>query len=497
MTSLADEIKHMNTFLSAQSALLGPNVEQVMDGQASTLVEKVMHLTSLDAQAAAELTQAVSAGPWTAAQKSKLAAAVGSRLSITVPISGPTSGGSRRRSNQVIMSLHNYLTEADINVLRGDATDMAKLGAITEILEKLGIDIPSEQSIKHIISVFWLLARPCSSDNSLCYTYVLELKRLLKARPKTFALARLTCFPDNPKDLPSEFYNHVFPEGDRPTDAGIDFKRIVTMAGNVACRKTNKIVRTEVSSTSSSSSQLNAFVSQQLMPMLAHHLGLLPAPRQRVPGITLLPQRSSLAEQLALTAPHPNQPEVAPLPITFPTVTGQSFPSQPAAAAAQPSTPAHVPTPFSLPAFTSDSADHHNSLMAAALNSRAAENAKTTETDEDPPGTTGRRGRKPGPKAALKAAAAAEAKQKLKPKDKKKIPVKKTGNTKVSKAQKIAAASAKTEKTVKSKESVGSKKGVAVRASELSMKERMRLRPDGCARCRNTPGCCPSCSVRK
>lgn len=101
MTSLVDEIKHMNTFLTAQGSLLGPQVEQVMSGQANTLVEKISRLISLDAQAAAELTQAISAGPWTADQKSRLAAAVGSRLSITTPFSGSTSGASRRRANQV------------------------------------------------------------------------------------------------------------------------------------------------------------------------------------------------------------------------------------------------------------------------------------------------------------------------------------------------------------------------------------------------------------
>jgi hypothetical protein len=36
-----------------------------------------------------------------------------------------------------------------------------------------------------------------------------------------------------------------------------------------------------------------------------------------------------------------------------------------------------------------------------------------------------------------------------------------------------------------------------VRADTLSMDLRLKLRPKGCARCRRTAGCCPSCIIWK
>ena len=517
------ELIHVNKFLVAQAQLLGPGIEAVQHGQATTLAGKIANMQHIDTEYAAELTAAIAGGPWTADQKHQLASAVGSRLCVTIPLATATACSGRRRQNQTLMSFNNYLTTEDIAYLKGDASDNAKLNTVVEILEKLGCDIPSEQSIKHIVAVLCMLAHPSISDSNLVFTFVGEIKRLLKVRPKTFTLVRLTVFPDKPAELPKPMYDHIFPVGREPDDSGIDYTKLVTMASSIACRRTNKLVRHEVVPAAPNMASMAPQFMQQLMPFLAQQFGIQPPRPQRLPGLTMLqrrvgwePSQSSGSQSLALTAPESpaSSPEHASAPQTSSALVAP-YGGQGTGVDQQQLQLPQV-TPFSRPVLSNHpSPAALNDIMAAALLNREDKKSEEKETakqaqDELPPGKRGRQAREKGggkgPRSAkvakvTKAQKVAMVTKKMNEKVATPKSSKVTTSKKISKAQKVAMAKssspAKPSGKVKKPTITKTGKKMRVRASDLSMKERLALRPDGCGRCRNVPGCCPSCFINK
>ena len=76
MQAMVQELLHVNKFLVAQAQLLGPGIDAVQHGQATTLAGKIANMQHIDTEYAAELTAAIAGGPWTSDQKHQLASAV-------------------------------------------------------------------------------------------------------------------------------------------------------------------------------------------------------------------------------------------------------------------------------------------------------------------------------------------------------------------------------------------------------------------------------------
>lgn len=528
MASLLDELKHVHSFLAAQASIMGPAIAAVMEGQASSLIAKIGTLPSLDAVCATELTTCIGSGPWTPDQKNKLAHAVGSRLQISSSSSPPaTSCSGRRRSNQVLMSFEKYLKKEHVEYLQSDASDVAKLNALTELCETIGLDIPSEQTVKHIIGVFCSVSKKGTIDHSLGYSYLTEFKRLLKQRPKVFPHQRPAIYPDVPKDLPTNAYQHAYPDGHTPLELGLGVRELQASAAHVACRKSSKLVKQEQFSGHGSLANQLAQAMPIIMSQICGALGQpLPTRRTSIPGLTLIPRRSPQQDAMPLqNADSPPLPGTSLLALQNVPASSTNGATSLSAAAQRPnedgslqpllSQPAHVPippgqTPFSLPPVSTFTPSQLSDAVQEAMRKRKA--AKDDATGDE--GSEEEPGKQPNKKKKLtkaqKIAAAKATSKKIAGRNAETTPGKdtKAKNDKVKAdiaitPEKIdkgkSSNSGKAKKNIKGR--AGGKGGKGgkgkVRADSLPMAVRLKNRPNGCGRCRHTPGCCPSCTIWK
>jgi hypothetical protein len=504
MASLLDEMHHINSFLAAQASIMGPALAAVMEGQSSSLIAKIGMLPTLDAVCATELTTCIANGPWTPDQKNKLGQAVGSRLQIISTMKPATACSGRRRANQSLMSFEKYLKQEHVDYLGTAASDVAKLNVLAELCEQIGLDIPSEQTVKHLIAVFCSVTKKGSVDHSLGYSYLTELKRLLKTRAKSFPHQRPTIYPDLPSDLPQHIYEYAYPGGHVPVDLGIGIREISAASSSLACRKTSRMIRQE--HVSSGPSTLAEQVLQSLPQVVAQFCQAIghPVPKGRglSAGITIVNRRPPIPEPLPLQD------------TTVPSITAEAASST----ENQPELPAipHKPSPFSLPPVTEAKTSELIATMNAALGNRDAakreqKDADVKASEHDPAPEQKKRGRKPGGKAMkttrlTKAQKLAAAKGSSSNDGQKRADANASSHKKnqkrgcadapsKSKGKKRDAAHA-SPKQKKAKGSVKNTKN-KVRADTLSMDLRLKLRPKGCARCRRTAGCCPSCIIWK
>jgi hypothetical protein len=110
------------------------------------------------------------------------------------------------------LSVQNYLTDADLSILRGDSNEMAKLQYMVDRGYSLGLELLTEKSTQHVVAVLH-----CVVQQGMCsrptpgFSSVMEFKRLLKQRIKTHGsiqcgIPYVANFPTHPEELPKQFY---------------------------------------------------------------------------------------------------------------------------------------------------------------------------------------------------------------------------------------------------------------------------------------------------
>jgi hypothetical protein len=117
--ALCADINALHTFLASQARLtdIGP----VQSSQCDQICTRIEGLNYLDFAGATSITELLPQGPWTIDQKSKMASALQSRLSLE----NHGSGQSRvRRKNQTIQNFHAYLTAEEIQTLSDPQTSI-------------------------------------------------------------------------------------------------------------------------------------------------------------------------------------------------------------------------------------------------------------------------------------------------------------------------------------------------------------------------------------
>jgi hypothetical protein len=242
MSALLDEVKHIHDFITAQSSVLGMD-DVIMNGQSHSLIDKIKKLPCVDHQLATSLTQLIGCGPWSKDHKESILTAIANKVgSVTTQVKA-CSG--RRRANQVLTCIQNYCTAADLEVLQGSSPDMIKLTTLVERCLSIGLDIPTERTVQHLVSFLWQHCRPGSSDASQAYPLSLEFKRVLKMRAKTYQFEpdRLTEFPDSPDDLPQAVLAVAYRDGQSPCKSSLDSSSMVVASAAVPCRRSSKLVR--------------------------------------------------------------------------------------------------------------------------------------------------------------------------------------------------------------------------------------------------------------
>lgn len=246
-SSIAADLQHVQKFLMDQAAVLGHSGKQVTQGQHFSFMSRISRLSHLNAESASLLTGTVQAGPWDADQKSQLCSAIAMKL--TTHADSRTPGSTSRRANQEIRTFYNYLTSDDKAVIEDAAsTASSKLSAVCQRALMLGLDIPSETSMRHVVAVVCGLGYTnADTDPEALFGFVAEFKRWMKIwKPKALAPPSaefMAQYPESPKQLPPSIYSHAYKHGEPWVCSDAMISAITVIESRVPLRRSSKLVR--------------------------------------------------------------------------------------------------------------------------------------------------------------------------------------------------------------------------------------------------------------
>jgi hypothetical protein len=188
--SIVKDVEHIHSFLAAQLEVLGSLIaKETVATQCNVVKTKIELLQGLPMVIATELTRVLKTGPWSAEQVRDLADAI----QASVNRDSGAAGKVKRRPNQNMRSWNSCMTMGDIEIQRDPLAHLSvKIGRNVERAVKLGIELPSEVSCGHIVSVF-LTHNPLTFDAPTRHNIVLQFKQQLKRAWKSSCVC-LMCF---------------------------------------------------------------------------------------------------------------------------------------------------------------------------------------------------------------------------------------------------------------------------------------------------------------
>ena len=268
MAELLKALTDVQTYLKTQQALLqnAGAFEACLKQQVDSWEQK-FRSAKIDAVEAADLISALANGPWQTDQKARLSSSINDAL---IECSG-TKG--QRRPSQQVTNFGAYLTQMDLDALKSQASMIAKCEVLAARCCRLGLHLPSELTLRHIIAAATHngLQAPSATDS---FAALNELKKQLRLKRKTVPppVPFLVSWPDKPEGSILTLYD----EADPPVESHTDGTSVSHLSNNIALRKNSKMLApcstAMVLSGSSSSSALPTAIGNQGMasnPLLA------------------------------------------------------------------------------------------------------------------------------------------------------------------------------------------------------------------------------------
>lgn len=293
MDRLAADVKDIGQLLHTQIPVVGAHhVEASAAAQCKQIIARIAATTNVNTSNALLLTSAIQEGPWSPEQKTSMIDSVNHRL---VSVVDGQHSPDTKRPLQTMTTFTEYLRQADVELLTdGGVHIMTKLTHACTVLWKVGLYMPTEATIRHVVSVV-VACHKGDFSGSQTYSMVQEFKNHIRSKAGLKHLPRLdyhiSQYPGSPAELKPDLYKFAY--ADSPP-SGFKFDGDLTkIAAGVAIRKNSRLVTQQApstSSTSSTSQQGLAHINPQAavqflsnMLMMAGGLGMnVPSPSLQI-----------------------------------------------------------------------------------------------------------------------------------------------------------------------------------------------------------------------
>ena len=421
---------------------------------------RTIRQSSMTLEEGTEICNLVEQGPWSKEQKKKLGTAVSETLA------GNTQANAKgKKKNQEVTNFWCFLNAEDRRVLTGDDTVVFRLTHTAQIMARLEMFWPSEQSVGHIVKTLQTCQKSGLQTPDEFHSAVVSLKKKVKCLLKGTSCGEFVAKYTRVEDLPPQIR-------DRFGDAlGGELHGTVVLASD-ALRGSNKNLAIHKSNTSM---MLTHAAAGQAMHMPTTMQGMMqfigmaasmfnqqqqtpPRTNDGLPGLKIFGEQSP-ANQSGAQASSPQQA------LQLPVAAQNDAPAQ-ATEAKQPDQQQQLPRnqdPIS-------AQEHADRMLEAWKGNKEGHHSSDAE-----------------PKA--KAKAKSKAKSQPKAKAKAKAQCMKSQPKAKAKAKAKAACKAK----AKSQPKAVMKKFTRDEVRKMTLAARIKLRPHGCTKCRQKPGCTPSC----
>jgi hypothetical protein len=277
------DLTHVQTFMASQAATLGDTADKVMAAQFRSFMNRLDKMQPLTPEDASNINAAVCSGPWTQEQRGQMCSKVALKL-----VTAETSQTHSRRSCQEIRTFGSYLTSDEKSIIQDPASSTAsKISAVCQRCYLIGLDIPSETSIRHIVSVVCALSSTqTDNDHEFLYSVVMEFKRWMKSLKNKTSTPPcgtfISQYPASPNDLPQTIIDHAYKSA-RPCDPDDIAANVNVIESRVPLRRSSKHVRAVVPATASGHQMPSPTQVLQMVSSLFGAVGLnVPQPACRI-----------------------------------------------------------------------------------------------------------------------------------------------------------------------------------------------------------------------
>ena len=156
------------------------------------------------------LLELTASGPWNDSQRESISEAL-SEQACKLP-----AGRRRSRPNQTRKSFTGYFSEQDAHAMKSDAGWGEKLDRLAARCVRVGLHLPSEQTVKEILRASQQMGLKLGDDRQTRYEAVNAFKKSLRHRVRNAEKhpVHVVDFPANPKDL--DGWQQMYDEEDPP-----------------------------------------------------------------------------------------------------------------------------------------------------------------------------------------------------------------------------------------------------------------------------------------
>ena len=444
-TSAAGFLRQLNQLLQTQQPIMGDQWGSLLQAQSEVAIRQIRqsHMTVEDGT---EICRLIEQGLRTAEQKMSLGAAVSQTLA------GNTEAkGKNKKKNQEMLCFWGFLTAEDRAIFSGDGPLVLRLTHAAHVMSRMELYWPSEQAVGHVVKTLQAAQKQGLESSDDFHGAVVTLKKKIKSMLKGASCGEFVSKFTRPEDLPPHTRGHF------AHALGGELQGTVVLASD-ALRGSNKSLSYHKSNTA----------------MLQAH----PAAH---PGMHMPNTMQGMMQFIGMAANMFNQQQQTSAKNDG--VPGLKIFGGPAAATSSASSPAQ----------------QQASQLQIAQNNGPAEGTGTKQpeqaglkTGQDPISPAQQAEQMLGAWTKAKDGEESDepdAKNVSKPKAKAKCKAKAKAQCKA-KAKAQGKAKAKAQPKVQPKKPA-LKKPAAV--SGLTWSQRLKLRPAGCSKCRDKPGCTPSC----
>ena len=441
-------LNQLHDMLRKQKPIMGEHFDGMLAAQKDCAVRTISQ-HKLTMEEASEICSLVEQGPWTSEQKKELGRAVNNSVS-----SGMMAAGTKKRGNQT-QELENFfcfLSAADKEVL-GDANAgvHSRCNHVAEIMEKMGLFWPSEKTTGHIVGTMATLQAAGLESPDDFHGAVRKLKSMIKGRLKKNQAAKASEFVavyKEPALLPEIYRAHfgMAEAVELPASAVVLHGPLRGSHKALASSGSSNIVGNNMVNPSffkkmMADGNMNMMGLMSCMSTCMQHFHQQQPSSSTLPGFKLLGKGGNEASparttSMLSTSPVQDSPQGS---VCSPPPPNKVEPEQ------------QEQLQLAVPAAGQDPvgpAEQARQMLAAWNNKNAAKMDEESDDGDVQP--------------QKKPAAKLHTKKSVKP-------------------MKKPAAKAKSQSQPK------------LNVNNLTMKKRLLLRPNGCGKCRNRPGCCPSC----
>ena len=265
---LIEQINACSAFFESQLALLDRDqVQSSVTAMCNSLKVQIQTFPCLDVSGAALLNQAIASSKFSQECKVILAEAVAAKAT-----SACGTQVQARKTTQSMVDVCSYFTEGDwATFVDANLQLKQKVSTLIERVHKLGLQHPSESTIRSLVALLACCHHPLSSHDEL-HSLVLDIKASFNTRKAISITSQfVTVYPAEPTQLPEDIYTTAYPDpDDHPT--AMEVEGFTAMCARVPLRCTNKHLSTASPTASSSSRHAGTVQVQNAVQSLLNAL---------------------------------------------------------------------------------------------------------------------------------------------------------------------------------------------------------------------------------